>query len=101
MCGKMTEEEFDAIAHDNDAERAKITHEIEDLQQQVDALNPDADVLERLGDDAISMEPEQENVLMKRLLRKITVTKDEISVEPRHGISWVYDRRSSASVTPS
>jgi hypothetical protein len=38
------------------------------------------------------MPPEEFNVLLKKLLHRIAVTKDEVLIEPWAGVSWVYDR---------
>ena len=48
--------------------------------------------MERLGDNDIETEPEEMNVLLKRILRRVSVTKQEITITPWRGDAWVWSR---------
>jgi hypothetical protein len=89
--GLATQEDYEESKREVDAERTKLTDRIADLQAQLDALDPDADTLDRLERNEIT-DPMELNAVMKRLLRRIVVSPDEVIVEPWRGTTWIYDR---------
>ena len=83
------------MIEDVERERRSVSDRIEDLTRRIEALAPDTkaiDRLLRLFEDAIVGTPEEINVLLKRLVRRVVVSKEEITVEPWRGTTWVYDR---------
>jgi DNA invertase Pin-like site-specific DNA recombinase len=90
-----TVEDFAAAMADNDRERRALQDRIDDIQQELDALDPGTDyitwLLER-HDDFIDAPSEEQNVLMKRVLKRVAVTKEEITIEPYRGDSWIWSR---------
>lgn len=85
--------EYEAMIRETAVERTELSNRIDELTQRIDALAPDADLLDRLErslDGASS--PEEIIVLLERLLRRVVVSKEEITVEPWRGTTWVYDR---------
>jgi hypothetical protein len=89
--GDMTEEDHRRAVEDVEAKRRAVTDRIDALTAQLDALDPDGDVLDRLERNMIT-EPAELNTVLKRLLRRVVVSKNEVIVEPWHGDTWVYDR---------
>ena len=83
--GLATQDEYSAMIANIETDRRVVAERVDELQLRLDALDPDADVMERLGDDDIETEPQEMNVLLKRLLRKVSVTKAEITITPWRG----------------
>jgi site-specific DNA recombinase len=89
--GEMTEEDHHAAIKDAEVARADVTQRIAELTARLDALVPDADVLDRLERRMVT-EPEELNVLLKKLLRRVVVAPDVVTIEPWRGKPHVYDR---------
>jgi hypothetical protein len=49
--GLATQDEYEAMLAESQAERDATARRIDELQLRLDALDPDGDVMERLGDD--------------------------------------------------
>jgi hypothetical protein len=92
--GLASEREFEETTRDLEDERRAITDRIAVLGAQLDALAPDADVLDRLerGMDG-GFVPEEFNALLKRLIRRVVVAKDTVTVEPWWGEPTAWNRR--------
>jgi site-specific DNA recombinase len=87
----ITADAYEEELRKSETDRRRLTYRATELRAQLDALDPDADVLDRLERNMIT-EPEELNTVMKRLLRRVVVSPDEVTVEPYHGTTWVYDR---------
>jgi hypothetical protein len=87
--------EYAAIIEDVERERRSVSDRIEDLTRRIEALAPDIKAIDRLlrmFEDDVCRHAREINVLLKRLLRRVVVSKEEITVEPWRGTTWVYDR---------
>jgi site-specific DNA recombinase len=89
--GKMREPQYEAEFDAAQGELQEIADRVAELTAQLDALNPNADVYERLarGDDA---SPEEFNALLKRIIRRVVVGPDTVVIEPWRGEPRTYDR---------
>jgi hypothetical protein len=54
-------------------------------------MEPDPDWLERL-DGFMEATPDEQNLLLKKVLRRVSVGTEEITVEPWRGNTWVWSR---------
>jgi hypothetical protein len=90
--GLATTNEFEALTANIEQDRTVVARRIDELQLRLDALDPDADVMDRLTDDDIETPDEEMNVLLKRILRKVSVTKEEITITPWRGDAWTWNR---------
>ena len=61
-CNLATDEEFEKITRDIEHDRIGITRKIDELQTQLDAMEPDPDYLERL-DGFMEATPDEQNLL--------------------------------------
>jgi hypothetical protein len=90
--GLATQDEYAAMIAGIEQDRQVVAERVNELQLRLDALDPDADVMDRLGDDDIETKPEEMNVLLKRVLLQVSVTKQAISITPWRGDAWVWSR---------
>jgi site-specific DNA recombinase len=79
--GVITEDEADAALAEVDAERASLDSRIGDLQARLDLLSPDADVWARLQRGSKDQTPSEWNVILKRVIERVAVTREEVTIK--------------------
>jgi site-specific DNA recombinase len=98
--GVITEAEADAALAESDVERAEIVARIDAIQRRLDLLSPDADVYERLARGTEGQSPEEWNLVLKRVIERITVNKQTVTIKPWRGESTVIDRATAVPRAP-
>jgi hypothetical protein len=84
--GAMSEDDFIDRKREVDAELREIDIRISGLQAQLDALDPDGDVYDRLARALPEDMPTEEwNRLLKRIIRRIVVGPVEVTIDPYIG----------------
>lgn len=83
--GAMSESDYLEARVAADAERAEVSQRVDDLQRQLDALNPDADVYERLRRGSDGQSSEEWNAILKRVINSVKVFSKLIVIEPVRG----------------
>jgi site-specific DNA recombinase len=99
--GAMSEDDFVDRKREVDVELREIDERLSDLQARLDALDPDGDVYDRLARALPEdMPPEEWNALLRKLIRRIVVNKQTITIEPWTGEAQIYDRAAVAPRRP-
>jgi hypothetical protein len=92
--GMMSEADYIRARGDAEAERRRIVQRADELRRQHDALSPDTDVYDRLQRGADGQTPEEWNAVLRRVIRRVVVSPDTITIEPWRGDAQVIDRKS-------
>lgn len=108
--GDLSDDDYRSRRREAEAKLAAVAERIDETRARIDALNPDGDAYERLSrllgyempvwtgpddppDDFRTLEesfkdeltPEEWNLLLRRIIRRITVHPDGITIEPLRG----------------
>jgi hypothetical protein len=90
-----TVDEFKVAMADNERERRTLQAKIVDLQAQLDLLDPGEDYIDWLcerHDDFLDAPPDETNALLKKVLKRVSVTREELTIEPHRGETWRWSR---------
>jgi site-specific DNA recombinase len=90
--GLASIDDFQARAAEVDAERDALDIRISSLQAQLDALSPDADAYDRIARGAEGQTSEEWNAVLKRVIRRVVVTRETVTIEPWRGEPSVITR---------
>ena len=85
--GDMSDDDYRAAKLDADERRRAIAQRIADLEAQLDALNPNADELERMAQlfDAGDLTPEEWRVVLGKVIKRVVIEPDALTIEPWNG----------------
>jgi DNA invertase Pin-like site-specific DNA recombinase len=90
-----TVDEFRSAMAENDRERRALQAKVDDLQAQLDLLEPGEDYLTWLlerHDDFIDAPPDETNALLKKVIKKIAITRETLTIEHYLGDPWIWSR---------
>jgi uncharacterized protein (UPF0335 family) len=86
---------YAAIIEDVERERRSVADRIEDLTRRIEALAPDTKAIDRLlrmFEDDVCRHARRDQRATQAVAPAVVVSKEEITVEPWRGTTWVYDR---------
>jgi DNA invertase Pin-like site-specific DNA recombinase len=90
--GRITAEEADASLAEAERERSAANAQLDELQAKLDLLSPGADVWARLERGMVDQTPEEWNVILKRVIKSVSVTATEVTILPVLGEPATYNR---------
>jgi site-specific DNA recombinase len=95
--GEITEDDYRATKADVDVARRELDDRIKEMQARLDAFSSDTDVYDRIERGAEGQRPEEWHAVLRRVIKRVVVATDTITIEPWHGEPKIYDR---SIVTP-
>jgi len=90
--GLATDGEYLGMITDIEHDRQRVTERISELTARLEGLSPDADVYGRIAQGAEGQTSEEWNAILRRVMRRVVVAPDTITIEPWRGERVIYDR---------
>ena len=90
--GAMLERDYLEARDTAESERAHATAAVADVQARLDTLSPDADVYERIQRGVAGQTTEEWSVILRRVIRSVSVSPKTVTITPWRGKAAVIPR---------